>query len=121
MNLLLFNLMTDIDHPILGFTTQWISALARRVRSIEVITMRSGRVEVPKNVRVHSVGAERGLSEPRRIIEFYRLIFGILRRVRIDGCFAHMIPEFAILPAPSCGPNGFRWSPGMRTRACSGV
>lgn len=100
MNLLLFNLMTDIDHPILGFTTQWIRALATRVRSIEVITMRTGRVEVPQNVRVHSVGAERGLSEPRRIIEFYRLIFGILRRGRIDGCFAHMIPEFAILAGP---------------------
>lgn len=100
MNLLLFNLATDLDHPILGFTTHWIRELASRVRHIDVITMRAGRVEVPDNVCVHSVGAERGYSEPRRVVEFYRLLMGILGRGRIDGCFAHMMPEFAVLAGP---------------------
>jgi glycosyltransferase involved in cell wall biosynthesis len=100
MNLLLFNLVTDVDHPILGFTTHWIRELAARVDTVDVITMRRGRVVVPPNVRVHSVGAELGYCEPRRAFEFYRLLAGILRRVRIDGCFAHMMPEFAILAGP---------------------
>ncbi|MFO0969282.1 MAG: glycosyltransferase family 4 protein [Gemmataceae bacterium] len=100
MNLLLFNLVTDLDHPILGFTSHWIRELAARVDSVEVITMRRGRVQAPENVRVHSVGAERGYSEPRRVFEFYRILSGILGRGRIDGCFAHMAPEFAILAGP---------------------
>jgi len=100
MRLLLFNLVTDLDHPILGFTTHWIRALAERAQWIEVITMRRGRVQVPDNVRVHSVGAERGFSRARRAFEFYRLLFDILKRGRIDGCFAHMMPEFAILAGP---------------------
>ncbi len=100
MKLLLFNLATDADDPILGFTTRWIQALAKRVEFIHVITMRAGRVEVPENVRVYSVGKEKGYSEPRRAVEFYRHLFRILREDRIDACFSHMIPIFTVLAAP---------------------
>ena len=100
MKLLLFNLATDADDPILGFTTRWIQALAKRVEFIHVITMRAGRVEVPANVRIYSVGKEKGYSEPRRAVEFYRHLFRILREDRIDACFSHMIPIFTVLAAP---------------------
>ena len=99
-HLLLFNLVTDSRHPILGFTTQWIRELAARVGSIDVITMRAGVIDVPPNVRVHSVGKEHGYSEPRRVLEFYRHLFRILRTQRIDGCFSHMMPPFSVLGGP---------------------
>ena len=105
MHLLWFNLATDVDDPILGFGTRWICALAKRVEFIHVITMRAGRVEVPDNVRVYSVGKEKGYSEPRRVIEFYRFLFRILREDRIDACFSHMIPIFTILAAPVLRPK----------------
>jgi len=100
MRLLLFNLATDADDPILGFTTRWISALAERVEFVHVITMRAGRLEVPGNVRVYSVGKEKGYNEPRRAVEFYRHLFRILREERIDVCFSHMILIFTVLGAP---------------------
>jgi len=100
MRLLWFNLATDLDDPILGFTSSWINSVARRVDSIDVITMRKGRVEAPKNVRVVSIGKEKGYSEPRRALEFYREFFGILRHKTIDVCFSHMIPIFTVLAAP---------------------
>ena len=100
MKLLLFNLATDADDPILGFTTRWIQALAKRVEFIHVITMRAGKVEVPENVQVYSVGKEKGYSEPRRALEFYRHLFNILSKDRIDACFSHMIPIFTVLAAP---------------------
>ena len=100
MKLLLFNLATDADDPILGFTTRWIQALAKRVEFIHVITMRAGKVEVPENVQVYSVGKEKGYSEPRRAVEFYRHLFRVLREDCIDACFSHMIPIFTILAAP---------------------
>jgi glycosyltransferase involved in cell wall biosynthesis len=99
-HLLLFNLVTDSHDPILGFTTQWIHELAARVRFIDVITMRAGVIDVPPNVRVHSVGKEHGYSEPRRVLEFYRHLFRILRAQRIDGCFSHMMPVFSALGGP---------------------
>ena len=100
MRLLLFNLATDADDPVLGFTTRWIRAFAKQVQFINVITMRAGRLEVPANVRVYSVGKEKGYGEARRAIEFYRCLFRILREDCIDFCFSHMIPIFTVLAAP---------------------
>lgn len=100
MRLLLFNLATDADDPILGFATGWIAALAEQVEYIDVITMRSGKIAVPQNVRVYSVGKEKGYSEPRRAIEFYRILGKLLFCQQYDACFAHMMPLFAVMAAP---------------------
>lgn len=100
MRLLWFNLATDADHPILGFTTSWIRAVAKRVELLHVVTMRAGRVEMPDNVYVYSIGKEKGYSEVRRTVEFYRYLFRILHREPVDVCFSHMIPIFTILAAP---------------------
>ncbi|MDH3445362.1 MAG: glycosyltransferase family 4 protein, partial [Deltaproteobacteria bacterium] len=94
------------DDPILGFTTRWICALAGRVETVDVVTMRKGLVEVPGNVRVYSVGKEKGYSEPRRVVEFYRLLGHILKESRIDACFSHMIPIFTVLAAPVLKAKG---------------
>lgn len=100
MNLLLFNLATDADDPILSFTTEWINRLAAHYEHVDVISMRTGRLEVANNVRVYSVGKEKGYSEARRAVEFYRILFRLLRQRRYDTCFAHMMPLFAVMGAP---------------------
>jgi glycosyltransferase involved in cell wall biosynthesis len=76
------------------------------VEFVHAITMRAGRVEVPENVRVYSVGKEKGYSEPRRAVEFYRHLFRVLREDRIDACFSHMIPTFTVLAAPVLKAKG---------------
>ena len=100
MRLLLFNLATDADDPILGFTTRWIGALAARLDFIHVVTMRAGRYQLPANVQVHSVGKEKNFNEPRRAFEFYRILLGILRGDGVDVCFSHMMPLFTVMAAP---------------------
>ena len=62
--------------------------------------MRTGRVDVPINVRIYSVGKERGYSEARRAFEFYKILIRVLRKDQIDICFAHMMPLFTVLAAP---------------------
>lgn len=100
MRLLIFNLATDEDDPVLGFTSGWIRALAARCASVDVITMRAGRLELPANVRVHSVGKEKGYSVARRIAVFYGLLARVLREARVDACFSHMMPAFTVLGGP---------------------
>lgn len=100
MNLLLFNLATDADDPILAFTTTWLNRLAQHYEHVDVITMRSGRLATAPNVRVYSLGKERGASEARRLLTFYRLLFRLLRQRRYGACFAHMQPLFALLGWP---------------------
>ena len=98
--LLLFNLATDQEDPILGFTVEWVRALATRVSNVDVITMRSGPTDLPDNVRVFSIGKERGWTEARRLVEFYRRLGLLLREQTYDACFAHMQERFALLAAP---------------------
>lgn len=99
-NLLLFNLATDADDPLLGFTTGWINRLAAYYESVDVITMRAGRLAAAPNVRVFSVGKEAGVSEARRGLRFYELLNRLLRERQYAACFAHMMPLFAAMGAP---------------------
>ena len=106
MRLLWFNLATDVDDPVLGFTSRWTQAIATKVERIHVITMRAGRIELPENVRCDSVGKEAGYSRPRRIVEFYRILLEVLRNEPVDACFSHMFPLFTVLAAPLLRPKG---------------
>lgn len=100
MNILVFNLRLDADDGVLGFTTDWVNALAKRSDEVVVITMDLGSVRVEPNVTVYSVGQEKGHSRARRLVTFYRLLWRVLRERRIDACFAHMNALFAVLGAP---------------------
>lgn len=100
LRLLLFNLATDADHQVLSFTSAWINALASHCAYVDVLTMQAGRLTVAPNVRVYSVGKERGWSEPRRALNFYGHLLRLLTTRRYDVCFAHMMPLFALMGAP---------------------
>lgn len=100
MRLLWYNLATDEANSMLAFTPRWIEAVARHVEAIDVVTMTKGEYTLPDNVRVFSVGKEKGYSEARRVVEFYRIVGGLLMRHRYAGCFSHMMPLFTILGAP---------------------
>ena len=98
--LLVFNLAMDLDHSMLAFASRWVDALAAQVKSVDVVTMTRGRLRVPTNVQVHSVGKERGFSEVRRLFEFYRILGRVLATTPVDACFSHMMPLFSVLGAP---------------------
>jgi glycosyltransferase involved in cell wall biosynthesis len=100
MRLLVLNQATDTADPILGFATRWLAALARRVERVDVLTMRAGAASLPENVRVFSVGKERGYGEPRRAVEFYRRLGTLVGTEQVDACFSHMIPVFSVMAAP---------------------
>ena len=100
LRLLLFNLVTDANHPVQGFTTVWINALAEHCDYIDVVTMQAGRLAVANNVRVYSLGKEKGHSKPRRAFNFYRILWRLLRQRTYDACFSHMNPLFAVMGAP---------------------
>ena len=106
MRLLLFNLMTDERDPVLGFACGWIRELAARCEVVDVVTMYRGVYQLPSKVRVFSAGRERGLSKPRRLLNFYRHLLPLLASRRYDACFAHMMPLFAGLAGPMLSARG---------------
>jgi len=55
---------------------------------------------VDDNVHIYSVGKEKGYSEARRTIEFYRILWKLVSQHDYDACFAHMMPLFVVMAAP---------------------
>jgi len=100
MNLLVFNIRTDADHPTQGVTTLWLNKLSKYFNHISVITMHKGRLELEDNIEVYSVGGECGYSRIRKTKNFYQIIFKILRRKKIHGCFTHMAVLFVLMGGP---------------------
>jgi glycosyltransferase involved in cell wall biosynthesis len=101
-----FNLATDADDPVLVFTTTWLRALAPHFESIDVVTMRKGRLDLPTNVTVHSLGKEEGRSEPVRALIFYGSLLRLTAHRRYAVCFAHQAPLFSVMAAPVLKARG---------------
>jgi glycosyltransferase involved in cell wall biosynthesis len=97
MRLLVFNLRTDADDHILGFTSRWLNALAPHYDAIDVLTTHAGRLELAENISVYSTGREKGYGKLRQLFNFYRILFTLLLKHRYAACFAHMQPLFAAL------------------------
>lgn len=95
--LLVFNLRTDADDPLLGFTTVWLNALAQHYDAIDVLSTHVGRLAVAPNVRVYSVGRKQGAGRVRALGAFYARLLRLLVAHRYVACFAHMQPLFAVL------------------------
>lgn len=98
MHVLMMTQRVDEDHDVLGFTADWIEALAERVERLDVLTAYAGRYDLPSNVQVRSFGKERGYSKPRRVLEFERHCVRYAREV--DVVFAHMIPNYVLASWP---------------------
>ena len=106
MTALLFNLRVDLDDPGQGVAIDWMRALATRVDRLAVITHHAGSLPVIPNVEIHSMGRERGWSEPRRVAAFYRRLTAILRKERPTFCFSHMMSVATVLAGPVLRPLG---------------
>jgi glycosyltransferase involved in cell wall biosynthesis len=96
MRLLITTQVVDRTDPFLGFFHGWIAELAKRFERIEVICLKEGEHELPANVRVHSLGKERGASS--RIaysVRFLKLVWKL--RGSYDTVFVHMNQEYILI------------------------
>lgn len=95
MRLLILTQSIDTEDPVLGFFVRWIEEFAKHAERIEVICLKSGKFNFPENVRVHSLGKERGVSRAKYLLNFYRYIWRLRREY--DSVFVHMNPEYIVL------------------------
>lgn len=108
MHLLIFNLGVNKNDPPLAFTIDWITEFAKHCEQVTVLTMSQGAYTLPDNVRVYDIGHRPGRSKLVLLYNFYRHLFYILSRYRIDGCFSHMNQLFSALG------GGILWLAGIR-------
>jgi len=85
----------DKNDLILGFFHGWLQEMSKHWDSLEVICLRAGKYDLPKNVDVYSLGKEKGMNRLQKILKFYYLIFKL--RKKYNAVFIHMNPEYAVL------------------------
>jgi len=96
MKLLFVTQALDLDEPVLSTYHNWVAALAPRYERINTICLKKGRHDLPENVRVHSLGKEKGAQLPL----FYALRFFWLSwrlRSEYDAVFVHMNQEYILI------------------------
>src|SRR5258708_38009870 len=98
MRIVMFVQQVDERDWLRAFTLDWIRGLAARVERVDVITLEQGKATLPANVFVHSMGKERGYGRVRELLEYYRILWRLIRHV--DVLFCHMTPRYSWLAAP---------------------
>lgn len=88
----------DADSSTLGFFIEWLKEFSRQCDEVRVIGQSVGRYELPANIRVASMGKERGASKIVQLWNLWKLAWRWLPEV--DGMFVHMSPEYVLAAAP---------------------
>ncbi|MDE2079440.1 MAG: glycosyltransferase, partial [Patescibacteria group bacterium] len=74
----------------------WLQEFAKHFERVEVICLSKGKYDLPANVRVHSLGKERGAAcRAAYAFRFLSLVWRL--RNEYDAAFVHMNPEYLVL------------------------
>ncbi len=95
MKILIVTQKVNVDDDILGFFHGWILDFAKYFESVIVICLEKGRYDLPRNVRVLSLGKENNKSKLDYVSNFYKYIHR--ERNNYDVVFVHMNEEYVLL------------------------
>lgn len=93
--LLVITQKVDLNDDVLGFVHRWLEKFSEKFEKITVICLWKGKYGLPDNVRVLSLGKEKGRSRARYLKNFYKHIFRY--RKEYDAVFVHMNPIYIVL------------------------
>ncbi len=95
MRLLVVTQVVDKNHPVLGFFHRWLEEFARYCQQVVVVCLQAGQYDLPSNVKVLSLGKEKGGNKIIFLYKFLKYIWQ--ERFGYDSVFVHMNPEYVIL------------------------
>ena len=88
LNILIITQKVDENDDILGFMHGWLKEFAKHAGRLTVICLEKGEYHLPENVRVLSLGKEKGVSKLGYLINFYKYIWQ--ERANYSYVFVHM-------------------------------
>jgi glycosyltransferase involved in cell wall biosynthesis len=96
MKLLVVTQVVDSTDTYLGFFHEWIRELAARFEQVEVVCLYEGAHTLPANVRVYSLGKEKGNGSTLLYAVRFLTVAWRLRR-DYDKVFVHMNEEYLLV------------------------
>ncbi|MBU2263315.1 glycosyltransferase family 4 protein [Patescibacteria group bacterium] len=95
MRFLIITQKVDENDDILGFFHRWIEEFAKHCENVIVVCLQKEEYDLPANVKVLSLGKEKGKSRLKYIFNFYKYIWQ--ERKNYDAVFVHMNQEYVLL------------------------
>lgn len=95
MKLLMFSQNLDKGSARLGFTHDWVEEFAKHCESLIVVCLYKGKIDLPKNVKVLSLGKDKGECKIKYLFNFYKYIWQ--ERKNYDSVFVHMNAIYVVL------------------------
>jgi len=95
MKILILTQTVNKKDPILGFFHGWINEFAKYYDMVTVICLYEGEHNLPENVKVFSLGKEKGVNKLKYLLKFYKYI--LKERKNYDKVFVHMNEEYVLL------------------------
>lgn len=100
MHVVMLVQLMDYEDDICGFIHKWVNSLARKVDVLDVLTLRTGKFDVPDNVKLHVLKPQGHENRWSATFRFYRALLSIARQSPVDVIFSHMTPVYTIVAAP---------------------
>ena len=97
-NLLVIAQKVDENDDHRGVFVEWLQEFSKKFDEVSVITVALGQYKLPQNVRVYSLGKERGIPKFIQAMRFYWYLIQLTSKS--DGIFAHASPIFVIASWP---------------------
>src|SRR3989344_6984921 len=99
VNLLFVTQVVDSEDSVLGAYHGWIAEFSKYFESFTVICLKEGKHRLPENVRVYSLGKEKGRrSRLSYVLHFLALAWRLRRDY--DAVFVHMNQEYVLIAGP---------------------
>ena len=95
MKLLIITQKVDQNDQLLGFFIDWLKRFAEKFEKITVLCLEKGDFDLPENVKVFSLGKDRGASKLKQLFTFYSQLYNLRREY--DAVFVHMNPIWIVL------------------------
>jgi glycosyltransferase involved in cell wall biosynthesis len=95
MKILICTQKVDRADPFLGFAHRYFEEFAKHFDEVTIVALGVGTYDLPKNVRVFSLGKEQGSGAFGYVTRFVPFI--VRERKNYDAVFVHMSVEFSIL------------------------
>lgn len=100
MKILIITQKVDKNDPILGFFHRWVEEFSKQFDKVWVICLEEGDHNLPLNVKILSLGKERGVSRLKYLWNFYKHSLPLVLGRRTDKVFVHMVEMYVLLLAP---------------------
>ena len=98
MKLLVITQKYDINDSNLGAFVGWWDKLAEKIEKVYVLTLEKHSEPTLSNIKVLSMGKEKGAGFFGKFFGFYRELLKTIGKA--DAILVHMVPKYVILAAP---------------------